>query len=89
MAFDVAENGVADGRLTKLARHGHVLRVIEMLPPKEDDLPFQERVPHLFQLIGRQGLGEVHTADFRTDVKGEGCYVDGLLQRRTGSLLRG
>lgn len=53
MALDVAENGMADGRLTKLTRHGHVLRVIEMLPPKEDDLPFQERVPQLFQLIGR------------------------------------
>ena len=80
IAFDVAEYGMADGRLAKLARHRHVLRVIEMLPPKEDDLPLQERLPHLFQLVRRQGLGEVHTADFRTDVKGEGCYIDGPLR---------
>jgi hypothetical protein len=66
-----------------------MLGVIEMLPPKEDDLPFQKRVPHLFQLVGRQWPGEVHTADFSADVKGERRYIDGLLQRRIGSLLRG
>ena len=48
----MAEHGVADGRLTKLARHGHVLRVIEMLPPKEDDLPFQESVADCLPALG-------------------------------------
>src|ERR1019366_6907196 len=44
-ALDMAEHRVADGRLAELARHGHMPRVIEMLPAKEDDLPFQKSVP--------------------------------------------
>jgi hypothetical protein len=80
---------MADGRFAKLARHRHVLRVIEMLPAKEDDLPLQERLPHLLQLIRRQGLGEVRAPDFRANVKGEGYYFDGLMRVGTDTLLRG
>ena len=54
MALDMAEHGMADGRLAELARHRHVLRVIEMLSAKEDDLPLQEGIAHLLQLVRRQ-----------------------------------
>jgi hypothetical protein len=85
----MAEYGMADCRFAKLARHCHVLRVIEMMPAKEDDLPLQERLLHLLQLMRRQGLGEVHASDFRANVKGEGYYFDGLMRVGTDKLLRG
>ena len=85
----MAEYGMADCRFAKLARHRHVLRVIEMLPAKEDDLPLQERLPHLVQLIRRQGLREVRAPDFRANVKREGYYFDGLMRVGTDTLLRG
>jgi len=48
-----------------------VLRMIEMLVSKEDDLPFQEGVAHLLHLLLRQRLGQIDTADFRTDMQGQ------------------
>ena len=40
MALDMAENGVADGRLAELAGHRNMLRMVEMLPAEEHDLPY-------------------------------------------------
>src|SRR5437762_7805750 len=36
--LDMAEYGMTDGRLAKLARHCDVLRMVEMLTTEEDDL---------------------------------------------------
>src|SRR5206468_7379082 len=52
-------------------------------------LPLKERLPHLVQLIRRQGLGEVRAPDFRTNVKGKGYYFDGLMRVGTDTLFRG
>ena len=67
----MAEHGVTDRRLAELPRHRDVLRMIEMLVAKEDDLPFQEGVAHLLHLLRRQRLGQIDTTDFRTDMQGQ------------------
>ena len=51
----MAEHGMADRRLAELARHRDVLRMIEMLAAEEHDLPFQEGVTHLLQLLAAAG----------------------------------
>jgi hypothetical protein len=62
---------VPDRRLAELPRHRDVLRVIEMLVAKEDDLPLQEGVAHLLHLRRRQRLGQIDATDFRTDMQGQ------------------
>ena len=71
IALDMAEHGMADRRLAELARHRDMLRMIEVLVAEEDDLPFQEGVPHLLHLLRRQRLGQIHAADFRADMQGQ------------------
>ena len=78
VVFDMAEHGMPDRRLAELARHGNVLRVIEILFPEEDDLPLQERIPDRLQLFLRQRLAEIDASDLRTDVKGQRYDLDGL-----------
>src|SRR5260221_1341472 len=84
----MAEYGLDGGRLAELACHGHVLRMIELLSAKEDALPLQERVSHFLQLVWWQRLGEVDTADFGADMKGEGYYFDACVLLGPGSLLQ-
>ena len=84
----MAEHRVADGRLAELARHGHMLGVIEMLVPEENNLPLQERVPHLLQLPCRQRPAEVDAPDLRTDVQGEWNDLDGVRCSRTDGRLK-
>ncbi len=74
----MAEHGVADRRLAELPRHRDLLRMIEMLVAEEDDLPFQESVAHLLHLRRRQRLGQIDTADFRTDMQGQRYDFDAL-----------
>ena len=84
----MAEDGVADGRLAELARHGYVLRVIEMLATKEHHLPFQEGVPHLLQLRGCQWSGEIDAADLGANMQGKRRNFDGWLRFGAGCLRR-
>jgi hypothetical protein len=72
----MAEHGVTDRRLAELPRHRDVLRMIEMLVAKEDNLPFQERVAHLLHLLRRQRLRQIDTTDFRTDMQGQRYDLD-------------
>jgi hypothetical protein len=85
---------MADRRFPELPRQGYMLRVVEMLPSKEDNLPLQKRLADLAQLVLRQRLGEVNPADFRADMQRERCYVDrsrcvgtATLAKRRGHLL--
>ena len=47
------EYRMTDGRFAELARHGDMLCMIEILVPKENDLPLQKSVPHRLQLLRR------------------------------------
>jgi hypothetical protein len=82
------EHRMTDGRFAELARHGDVLRVIEILVPKENDLPLQESVPHHFQLLRRQRLGEVNAFDLCTDMESQGNDFGGFQCIRSDRLTR-
>ena len=84
----MAEHGVPDSRFAKLARHSHVLCVIERLAAEEDDLPFQKGVTDLFQLLQRQGLGEIHAPDLSTNMQSERHHFDGRIPIGPDALLR-
>ena len=70
------EHRMTNRRFAELARHGDVLRVIEILVSKENDLPLQEGIPYCLQLLRRQLLGEIDATNLRTDVKSQGNDFD-------------
>ena len=81
----MAEHRVADRRLAELAGHCDMLRVIEVLAPEKHDLPFQEGVTHLLQLLRRQGFAEIDAADLGADVQCQRYDLDIII--RAGALL--
>jgi hypothetical protein len=49
----MAKHGMADCRFAELTGHRDMLRMIKVLASEEHDLPFQEGVAHLVQLLRR------------------------------------
>lgn len=85
--LDMAEHGVADGRLAHLSRKGDVAPVIEVLAPEEDDLPAQESVVDCFPRRHVERPTEIDARDLGTDVQRERLHLDRTRQVSHGRLL--
>src|SRR5262245_13316664 len=85
--LDMAEHGVADGRLAHLSRKGNVGLVIEVLTPEEDDLPAQESLVDCFPRRRVERSTEIDARDLGADVQRERLHLERTRQLSHGRLL--